>query len=234
MPAYFALGFVVMVFLVYGLRWAAQIDPAALARAVKYSAIALAAIGVVLLFVVGRLGLLFLIAGPAFYLWRRWQRGRAAADIGGRQGRSSSIETVFLSVSLDHDSGTVDGRIKAGKFRDRRLGDLTRADLLELLGEVRASDPQGVAVLEAYLDRIHGPEWRNEKPAEEAPPPPASAAGVMSREQALEVLGLAPGATMAEIREAHHRLMMKVHPDHGGSSYLAAQLNEARDRLLSN
>jgi len=235
MPAYFVLGIVTMVLLVYGLRWAAQLDPASLVRTLKFAAIALVGAGVVLMLVVGRFGLVLFIAGPAFLLWRRWQRQRLAADIGAaRQGRSSSIETVFLSVNLDHDSGTVDGRIKAGKFRDRRLGDLTLADLLVLLGEVRASDPQGVAVLEAYLDRIHGSEWRNEKPEEETTPPPAPAAGVMSREQALEVLGLAPGATMADIREAHHRLMMKVHPDHGGSSYLAAQLNEARDRLLSN
>ena len=234
MPAYFALGFIAMMFLVYGLRWAAQVDPVALARALKYSAIALGVIGVCLLFIIGRIGLLFLVAGPLFLLWRRWQRGRVAADIGaGRSGRSSGIETVFLSVSLDHDTGTVDGRIKAGKFRDRRLADLTRADLLELLGEVRASDPQGVAVLEAYLDRIHGPDWRDDKTGEGAKPSPA-AAGAMTREEAFEVLGLTPEATTAEIREAHHRLMMKVHPDHGGSSYLAARLNEARDRLLSN
>jgi hypothetical protein len=235
MPAYFALGFIAMVFLVYGLRWAAQVDPAALARVLKYTAIAFAVIGVGLLFVIGRLGLLFLIAGPLFLLWRRWQRMRVAADIGaGRQGRSSSIETVYLSVTLDHDSGTVDGRIKAGKFRDRRLGDLTKADLLELLGEVRASDPQGVAVLEAYLDRIHGADWREGKSGEGAKPPPSSTGGAMTREEAFEVLGLTPEATTAEVREAHHRLMMKVHPDHGGSSYLAARLNEARDRLLSN
>ena len=235
MPAYFALGFIAMVFLVYGLRWAAQVDPAALARALKYTAIAFAVVGVGLLFVIGRLGLLFLIAGPLFLLWRRWQRMRVAADIGaGRQGRSSSIETVYLSVSLDHDSGTVDGRIKAGKFRDRRLGDLTKADLLELLGEVRASDPQGVAVLEAYLDRIHGADWREGRTGEGAKAPPSSTGGAMTREEAFEVLGLTPEATAAEVREAHHRLMMKVHPDHGGSSYLAARLNEARDRLLSN
>ncbi len=233
MPAYFVLGFVVMVVLVYGLRWAAQVNAATLANVLKYTAIAVALIGVVLMLVVGRLGLLFTIAGPLYLLWRRWQRSRTAADIGSRQGRSSNIETAYLSVSLDHDSGTVDGRVKAGKFKDRRLTDLSLAELIDLLAEIRLSDPEGVAVLEAYIDRIHGSSWRAREAGEASQRASGSASGgIMTREEAFEVLGLMPDATVAEIREAHHRLMMKVHPDHGGSSYLAARLNEARDRLL--
>jgi hypothetical protein len=93
MPAYFVLGFMVMVALVYGLRWAAQVNAATLASVLKYTAIAVALIGVLLMLVIGRLGLLFTIAGPLSLLWRRWQRSRTAADIGRRQGRSSHIET---------------------------------------------------------------------------------------------------------------------------------------------
>jgi hypothetical protein len=232
MPAYFVFGFLAMIALVYGLRWATQANPATLARFLKYTAIAVAVIGVVLMLVIGRLGLLFLVAGLLFPLWRRWQRSRTAADMGARQGRSSNIETVYLSVTLDHDSGTVDGRIKAGRFKDRRLADLSLADLVGLLAEVRAPDPEGAAVLEAYLDRIHGASWRAGEAGQGSPHPNPPAGGAMTREEAFDVLGLAPEATVAEIREAHHRLMMKVHPDHGGSSYLAARLNEARDRLL--
>ncbi len=231
MPAYFILGFLAMITLVYGLRWAAQTDPAKLARALKYTAIAVALVGVGLLLVIGRFGLVFVTAGLLYPLWRRWQRSRMAADMGARKGRSSSIETAYLSVTLDHDSGTVDGRVKAGKFKDRRLADLPRTDLVELLDEVRASDQEGVAVLEAYLDRIHGTGWRSGGADDGRQRANAPAGVAMTREEAFEVLGLTPGATLAEIREAHHRLMMKVHPDHGGSSYLAARLNQARDRL---
>ena len=233
MVAYFALGFLALVGALYGLRWLTQVDAAVLARFIKYGGVAVAGIVVILLALTGRIWLLFLLGAPAVALWRQWQRRKLADSISSpRQGRFSGIETGYLSVTLDHDSGTVDGRIKAGKFKDRRLADLTRPDLLELLEDVRANDSEGVPVLEAYLDRLHA-GWR-EGPSDEKPRTGSAPNGTMTREEAFEVLGLAPGASIDDIREAHRRLMMKVHPDHGGSSYLAARLNEARDRLLVN
>ncbi|HET6609334.1 MAG TPA: hypothetical protein VFG62_21860 [Rhodopila sp.] len=56
--------------------------------------------------------------------------------------------------------------------------------------------------------------------------------GSMTRPEALEVLGLRPGATRAEIKDAHHRLMRAAHPDAGGSDWLAARINQARDVLI--
>lgn len=71
------------------------------------------------------------------------------------------------------------------------------------------------------------------RPGTQAPPPPSPPADTaMTRAQALEVLGLAPGATPDEIREAHRRLMRSAHPDAGGSTWIAARLNQARDILL--
>lgn len=236
MPAYFILGVMALMATLYGLSWATRVNPATLARLLRYTGIAVAVIVFLLLTFTGRIGLLFLVGPPVAFLWWRWRQARLAAEIGAAHpGRTSGIETGYLSVSLDHDTGTVDGHIKAGAFKDRRLADLTLADLLELLDELRRSDNEGVAVLEAYLDRLHA-GWRaNENPSERtANAQTASRPGTMTREEALEVLGLAAGASVADIRDAHHRLMMKVHPDHGGSSYLAARLNEARDRLLVN
>jgi DnaJ family protein C protein 19 len=62
-------------------------------------------------------------------------------------------------------------------------------------------------------------------------PPPRRATG-MTKEEAYQILGLRPGATEAEIRAAHHRLMRTAHPDSGGSDWLATRVNLARDVLL--
>ncbi len=67
-----------------------------------------------------------------------------------------------------------------------------------------------------------------------APPPPGTRGGAMTRQEAYEVLGLAPGASEADIRAAHHRLMRTAHPDTGGSDWLAARVNMARDVLLGH
>ena len=84
-------------------------------------------------------------------------------------------------------------------------------------------------LLEAYLDRRF-PDWRVHQ--REAEATPAADAVAMDEHTALEILGLAAGASEAEIKAAHRDLMARLHPDHGGSSYLAAQLNRARDYLL--
>jgi len=236
MPAYFALGFIALVGILYVLRGLSRVDPAALATVLRYTAIAVGLLGLGLLIVGGRIGLVMMVASLGYPIWRRWQARRQMAGIGRRNGRpggqTSGLETSYLSVSLDHDTGTVDGQVKQGRFKNRRLGELSQADLVLLLDEVRREDPEAVAVLEAYLDRIHGPEWRSAG-ASGGPEQPRGRAG-MAREEALAMLGLSAGASETDIRDAHRRLMLKLHPDHGGSDYLAARLNEARDVLLGN
>ena len=54
----------------------------------------------------------------------------------------------------------------------------------------------------------------------------------MTREEAMEILGLKEGATREDVVKAHRRMMQKVHPDRGGSDYLASQINKAKDTLL--
>ena len=54
----------------------------------------------------------------------------------------------------------------------------------------------------------------------------------MSPDEAREVLGLKPGHTKEDVIQAHRRMMQKAHPDRGGSNYLAAQINKAKDTLL--
>ncbi len=149
-------------------------------------------------------------------------------------------------MTLDHDSGALDGRILDGRHEGRLLSELDLPQLLELLQDYSIADSQSAAVLEAYLDRTQGADWRAEGAAEDETGAGAEAgpgggreraarrpgSGVMSRAEALEILGLEEGAGPEAIREAHRRLMQKLHPDHGGSNYLAAKLNEAKELLL--
>lgn len=160
--------------------------------------------------------------------FRSWRAARSFAR-GGRAspGGASTVETATLSMWLDHDSQTMAGEVKTGRFAGRALGGLALPELLALLAECQAADAESVPLVEAWLDRVE-PAWREAEAAGTAPP----RTGPMTRAEALAVLGLTEDATEAEIRTAHRRLMMAAHPDQGGSDWLAARLNEARDILL--
>lgn len=164
-----------------------------------------------------------------------------AASGGDGQGRHSSIRTRYLEMSLDHDSGAMDGEVLEGPFQGQRLSTLALEQLLRMLELYQDSDEQSAAVLTAFLEREH-PHWREQASASSAGweegdgqgQGASSAARSMTRDDALAVLGLEPGAEPEQIRAAHRRLMQKLHPDRGGSDYLAAQINAAKALLLGD
>jgi len=157
--------------------------------------------------------------------WRSWRSARTFSRGGqATPGQESRVATRMLEMALHHDSGRMTGTVKAGRHAGADLGDLDLAALRDLLAECAAEDPDSVPLLEAWLDRSH-PDWR-----EAAPGPPAE--GPLTRAEAFAILGLEEGATESEIRAAHRRLMRTAHPDQGGSAWLAARLNAARDLLL--
>jgi hypothetical protein len=207
-------------------------DPGRLARFVKWGAVALAAAAVVALAVSGRLSVLLALAAGLLPLLRRLH-----SLLGGLRGPSvgntSEVETPYVRMSLDHDSGAMTGTILRGQFAGLRLDELRRADLLALLRECRAADADGARLVEAWLDRTD-PEWRDDLRGghADAGAPPRGTADV-TVEEAYAILGLQPGADDAAIRAAHHRLMKQLHPDHGGTDYFAAKINRARDVLLN-
>lgn len=154
---------------------------------------------------------------------------------GPTPGKNSDIETAYLRMTLEHDSGVLSGTVLQGQFEGRNLEELSFEDLQDLLRECRVNDPQSATVLESYLDRVHGADWRGaggEEAGSSEGGRTAGAGGSMSRDQAYEVLGLKPGASDAEIRDAHRKLLIANHPDKGGSTFLAAQINQAKDVLL--
>lgn len=163
-------------------------------------------------------------------------------DAAGGAGNSSQVETDWLRMTLEHDTGEMSGTVLQGRYRGRRIEQLPAQDLIQLLRECQVEDPDSVTLLEAYLDRTVGPDWRQREDSQEdsrrdggqdrAGAAGGGRPGRMSVGEAREILNVGEGASKAEIREAHHRLMKKLHPDHGGSNYLAGKINEAKDVLL--
>jgi len=211
-------------------------DPARLARGLKVTGIVIAVLAVATLAISpasGRLSALLIPVAmmmPALVHLRTFlDRYRTPAT-----GQTSTVATPFLRMTLDHDTGSMTGTILQGRFSGMRVEELGGADLLALLRECRAEDEEGARLLEAYLDRVR-PDWRDELAGERpggSGGGARSAGGDMTVEEAYAILGLAPGADAEAIKEAHRRLMVKLHPDHGGSDYLATKINRARDVLL--
>jgi hypothetical protein len=231
MLAYAALGLATLG-LVYLLgRWLTTVPARDLALALKTFVAAFTALASTGLVLSGRLGLALITLAATVMAVRAVLQSRRGADPLGSAagGPASQVETELLRMRLDHATGEVEGQVRAGAFAGRELGSLGRRDLLALLEEARREDPPSVPLLEAYLDR-RDPGWREPEGEPEGLEPDGG--GAMDERTALEILGLEPGADEAAIKAAHHRLMARLHPDHGGSSYLASQINRARDHLL--
>ena len=146
-------------------------------------------------------------------------------------GQSSQVRSQFLNMTLDHDSGALSGHIVAGPQAGHSLDEF---DLAQLAAMMPGFDAESVALLESYLDRRF-PAWRQYAQGNSAGGQGRSTAtGKMTDEEAYQILGLQPGAGRDEIGRAHRALMKKLHPDQGGSTYLAARVNEAKDTLLRN
>lgn len=161
------------------------------------------------------------MAGQAF-----GTRQAHAADAGSG-AEQSEVETADLRMTLHHGTGAMDGEVLTGIFAGRRLSTLALEELRTLRGALSAAD--SARLLDSYLERHH-PGWDD---IGDSAGTAESPDGQMTESRALEVLGLEAGATQEQVVEAHRRLIQKLHPDRGGSTYLAATLNEAKKVLLS-
>ncbi|KAA2235146.1 DnaJ domain-containing protein [Salinarimonas soli] len=218
-------------------KFFAGANPAVLARTAKrvggVAALGLAA----LLLVRGRIDMALLVGGAGGWLlgwgWMPFPRLGQSPRSTPSSGAVSRVRSAMIEMELDHDTGHMSGSVLAGAHAGRRLGDLPEPALKALLAECAARDPDGLRLLEAYLDRRF-PGWRVDADRDHDAGPGAQAKpGAMTEEEAYQILGLEPGAPPEEIRRAHRTLMMKLHPDQGGTTYLAARVNGAKEILLS-
>ena len=225
-------------------RWFLRTPPAVIAKHLRQVLLALGAVALLFLAGTGHLNWLLALLGAllavairllpllrfAPLLQRLWRQIRPQGSARG-DARRSTVDARYVRMWLEHGSGEIDGEVLAGPFAGKRLSALGLADLVNIYRHCRANDADSAALLQSYLERVYGEEWKttaSNEAGRESPPGHAS----MTPEEAYAVLALAPGASKDQIISAHRRLILRFHPDRGGSDYLAAKINQAKDLLL--
>jgi len=229
-------GLLLLYLILAGIKQFARLSPALAARLVRQGGGMLGLIGALLLLLRGSLGLASLVASVAFGFagWGKFQN--FASGLGARRarpagGRKSSARSAMLEMHLDHASGELSGIVLSGPLQGHPLETLTRPDCLNLYAAARIDDPDGARLLETYLDRRFA-GWREAAQNQGDARSGGRGSGSMAPEEAYQVLGLPQGAGAEDVARAHRSLMKKLHPDHGGSTNLAARVNQAKDVLL--
>ena len=220
------LGLALLVLVLLGGRALARANPKLLARNIRkvggWSAIVVA----LALVATGRLMLAVPLAMFGWSLLNRgfsWSNPLGSADKSA--GQTSSVRTDMLEMTLDHDSGDMDGMVRSGEFAGRQLSAMSGDELEALLAQAWRRDAQAAQLLEAFIQRRQ--QSRNGGKQS-----PRAEQRFMTLDEAYAVLGLPPGASREEIQQAHRNLMKKYHPDQGGTTYLASKINEAKELLL--
>jgi hypothetical protein len=224
-------GVVALVVFIWASKRFATANTASLSRNLRFAGAFLAILGGVILTATGRGAIGIPLLGFAIPLMMRWRSSGGRSRTRREPGGSSTVRSAMLEMSLDLDSGAMNGAVLSGSFAGRGLNELAQTELLALHAELRHADAEGARLLEAYLDR-RVPGWREHLKGDAgARGHDAAGQGPMTQEEAYQILGLDPGAGASEVRRAHRELMKKLHPDQGGSNYLASRVNQAKDVL---
>ena len=232
------LGVLVLALVLALLRAFVGADPKMLVKSLRYAGAAVLAVFAVLLAVGNRWGPAMVLGSMAWGLftsghvwpggWPHYSGGPTPRS-SPKQGQSTRVRTAWVEMELDHDTGAMQGTVLKGAHAGKALDRLGREALLALYREASGADAETARLIEAYMDRTLGADWRADAERQRSA---ADSGSAMSREEALKILGLQDGAVEEQIRSAHRRMMMQNHPDRGGSDYIAAKINEAKDVLL--
>ena len=231
MLLYLVLGIVLLILSILALRWFEATSSVRLAKNLKRVFLGIGVLIAIYFAVTGKIGLAVLPLALTFLpvLFSSFRKSTNPSSVASSSsGQSSQVETEYLKMELDHDSGRIDGVILKGLHANSNLQDLSFSELQELYEKYKIDDIQSARLIESFMDREFGAEWQSEDPSSR------EHSATMTEAEAYAVLGLAPGSSKIDIREAHHKLMLKIHPDHGGSDYLATKINQAKELLLND
>ena len=223
-------GVLILVVALWALGVISKIDPKTGARVLKASG-GLIAIGLaVFLGLRGEIGIAIPLGAVGLGLlgWLPFGPAGFSARTQKSSGKTSQVRSAFFEMELDHDLGEMRGRIVAGRHQGAALESLDVKTLVGMLNEI---DDESRALLMAYLDRRDS-RWSEHAQGDAATGRSAASSGKMSEQEAYQILGLQAGASADDISHAHRALMKKFHPDQGGSTYLAARINEAKEVLI--
>ncbi|NOY72647.1 MAG: DnaJ domain-containing protein [Gammaproteobacteria bacterium] len=243
-----------LIILVFIVQWFTHTPAKTISRTIKRAGLIIAGLLLIVLVLTGKLPWLFALLGGALPFFQRiaallrgYQMFKSIRSqfSGAGTGRNpqasdndspcSQIETRFLKMSLNHDTGNLEGLILDGVHAGIKLSELKQNQLISLLKIYRIEDPESATLLESFVDRHFGAEWRSQQEDEDTHGVNSSASeGKMTHEEACQILGIAKNADQNAIKTAHRKLMQKFHPDRGGSTYLAAKINKAKDVLLAS
>jgi len=241
------LAIFVLVGLYFVARWFVSAQPAQIFRAMRWTGAILLVVGLIAIALSGRWNFIWALLFPAmpFLMRLRAINTMRKNARGPRAGQSSQVETRFLRMELDHDTGEMDGEIREGPLAGRMLSALKLGEMVELWRLCAVEDEQSRSVLESYMDRNH-PDWRDVAggDAQGGAADGGSAGGRsgggaspwtqtgMSETEAREILGVDENASESDIETAYRTEMKRAHPDQGGSDWMAAKVNQAKDTLL--
>jgi hypothetical protein len=226
-----ALALVGIGWVIFALR---NLDRRLLVRGLRWGVGGVAALLAVAALLFRRFDMVMILGAVAVSVLMRGRLGQFSFDsLGTGGGNVSKVKSRYLAMELDHDTGELTGRVVDGQFAGWDLMDLGESETRWLLDEI-GHDAESIRLFESWLDTNRA-GWREY--FAEAEETGTFGGGTSTttdpRAEAYAVLGLKPGASDEEIKAAHRELMKGVHPDRGGSEFLAAKINEARDFLLN-
>ena len=230
-PLFILLALLAIIFTV---RWVKAQPPQKRQHAGFMAALAGAGVLLLVALATGRLNPLVAMVAAAIPMLQRLTRAKSLFDglrssIKGGTASGPVISTSRLRIEVNQKNGDWTGMIIDGPYKGQALSALGLAQLSDLLTEYERVDPESAALLASYLERHHHGYRR----ASGAHSSPRTATSTMSEREARQVLGLDEAASDEDIVATHRRLMQKMHPDRGGSDYLASKINQAKNRLLS-